>query len=111
MVVAPFLQVWLGRCFPDQPAPRQFVCNVPARYNRQKIHDQKDQLMYIEIPGFETRGVLEITQKVGNLSGAVNIHSTAYDSATGNSARMRSIAGFATPILKTSSQSKPSSQK
>lgn len=41
--------------------------------------------MYIEIPGFETRGVLEITQKVGNLSGAVNIHSTAYDSATGNS--------------------------
>jgi hypothetical protein len=39
--------------------------------------------MYIEIPGFEARGVWEITQKVGNLSGAVNIHSMAYDSATG----------------------------
>ena len=39
--------------------------------------------MYIDIPGFETRGVWEITQKVGNLSGSVNIHSTAYDTATG----------------------------
>jgi hypothetical protein len=40
--------------------------------------------VYIDIPGFEKRSVREITEKVGNLSGAVAIHSIAYDSATEN---------------------------
>jgi hypothetical protein len=39
--------------------------------------------MRIEIPGFETRGVWEITRKVGNLSGIVNLRSDAIDGATG----------------------------
>ncbi|WP_274644742.1 hypothetical protein [Pseudomonas serbica] len=39
--------------------------------------------MYIESPGFETRGVLEITDMVENLSWGVDLAVEGYDTATG----------------------------
>ena len=38
----------------------------------------------VVIPGFETRDVAEIFEKVGKLSGTISLHSQVYDSATGN---------------------------
>ena len=37
----------------------------------------------VVIPGFETRDVAEIFEKVGKLSGTISLHSQVYDSATG----------------------------